>query len=229
METNVSQSTVKKAGKVVLRVITLAFALFALWLVVCSLTGRMPSLFGYGIVRIQSGSMEPVIHTGDFILIKKTAAEKIQAGDIITFKSDDPTIKDLPNTHRVVEVIDNGREFVTKGEANLTNDSQTAKNGRLYGRYVKTLTVLTAVFSFVAKPYVFWPVILIIIGLFIFFYYKDIKKLKSESKKADMDELIAREIEKLEQNQNTINGRDDGHDEAHDENGGRKGSADDNV
>lgn len=195
----------RKAVKIVGRIFTGIIALIAIWLVVCFVTGNIPMLFGYGVVRIQSGSMEPAIHTGDFILIKKTPASDIKVGDIITFKSEDPAIYGKPNTHRVEEIItssDGVIEFVTKGDANLVSDTITAKADRLYGKYVSTLTAVGAIFKIVSKPYVFWPVILIIFGLIAYSTYTDIKKETAKSRDKEIDALVAEELKKLKEKEN---------------------------
>ncbi|MDD4124606.1 MAG: signal peptidase I [Eubacteriales bacterium] len=204
---NKNTSRRKKTGKIAGRIILGIIAVCTLWLLVCFFTGNIPMFFGYGFIRIQSGSMEPAIQTGDFILIEKADADEIKVGDIITFKSDDPTIKDLPNTHRVDEIIagDNGNiEFITKGDANLTPDIQTAKGDRIYGRYVTTLTALTAVYSVLSKPYVFWPLMILIVGLIIFISVLDVRKENTNKKQKDMDRLVAEEIEKLKSSENII-------------------------
>jgi signal peptidase I len=99
--------------------------------------GKIPYFFGYSVMNIVSGSMEDTIPQGSYILIKKTDPSEIRKGDIICFFSDDPAIKGFPNTHTVVEdpiVGENGIEFVTKGEANLTKDEETAKGNKLIGK-----------------------------------------------------------------------------------------------
>lgn len=218
---------VKKAGSITGRILTVVIAAFAVWLIICSISGNIPMLFGYGIVHIETGSMEPTIKTGAFILIEKTEAAEIQADDIITFKSDDPKIKGLPNTHRVKEIVkndDGNIEFITQGDANYTTDEQTAKGEKIYGRYVTTLTVLTAVYRIISKPYVFWPIILIAIGLFIYSYIKDLKGFDDKDrKKEETDRLMNEELEKLKRektdpesnedknNENGTKGGDDTH------------------
>ena len=111
------------------------------------LTGNVPRIFGYSVMNIVSGSMEEEIPKGSYILIKKVSPEEIEKDDIICFYSTDPKIYGMPNTHRVVEepiVTDSGIEFITKGDANPINDTETAKGDRLIGVYVKNLDGLTS-------------------------------------------------------------------------------------
>ena len=67
------------------------------------------------VLKVVSGSMEPSIHEGDYIYIKKTDTDSLKAGDIISFYSQDDSIKGEINTHRISEVLSDGT-FVTKGE-----------------------------------------------------------------------------------------------------------------
>lgn len=112
---------------------------------ISKMKGEVPSLFNYSILKIVSGSMEDSIPTGSYILVKKVDPEDIKENDIISFYSQDPIIYGLPNTHRVVEVINvNGKyEFVTKGDANVAVDKVNAKEADLIGVYVKNLNLLT--------------------------------------------------------------------------------------
>ena len=111
------------------------------------ISGKVPSVFGYSVMNIVSGSMEDEIPEGSYILIKKVSPEEVKRGDVICFYSSDPMIYGVPNTHRVVEepIINDGNiEFVTKGDANVVKDGETAKGENLIGVYVKRLDGITA-------------------------------------------------------------------------------------
>ena len=103
--------------------------------------GGVPEFFGYSFLRVISTSMEPIINHDDMILVKKVNADDIKTGDVITFKSRDPYLNGFLNTHRVVDIIEDGesgeREFVTKGDANGAEDYYTAWESKIIGRYVK--------------------------------------------------------------------------------------------
>lgn len=64
---------------------------------------------GYGCLIVLSGSMEPEIEKGEFVLIKKE--ENYQVGDIITYQ-----IEDYLVTHRIIRMNENN--IITKGDAN---------------------------------------------------------------------------------------------------------------
>ncbi len=108
------------------------------------LKGEVPKIFGYSVMRIISGSMEPEISIGDYILTRECDPESVKPGDIISFYSDDPTIYGMPNTHKVEAITrtENGIEFVTKGTANPIPDTVSAKADKLIGVYKGKLQFL---------------------------------------------------------------------------------------
>jgi len=80
---------------------------------------------------VLSGSMEPTISAGDLVVVRGTDPADIEAGDVITFTQNGERI-----THRVVEVRtgENGRQFVTKGDANENRDPEAVPAAQLEGK-----------------------------------------------------------------------------------------------
>ncbi len=136
--------------------------------------GEVPRVFGYSIVRIVSGSMEPDIPKDSFILIRTCAPEEVQLGDIITFYSDDPKIRGLLNTHRVCDepyMGEQGLLFPTKGTATLAPDPVPARADALVGVYVTTLGDLTAFNAFLSRGPAM-PILLggLMVGIVVMFF-----------------------------------------------------------
>lgn len=77
---------------------------------------------GYQPLVVRSGSMEPTIHTGSMVLVKREPAAEIAVGDIVAVERPDNTRV----THRVVSVVPRGRssELTLKGDANEDPDPQ---------------------------------------------------------------------------------------------------------
>lgn len=98
-----------------------------------SAVNKVPSYFGYSVVRIVSNSMEDTISKGDYILIRSTPVNEMNEGDIITFYSKDPQLKGAPNTHRIIKI--EGEYFTTKGDANDIEDKHTVKYNEIIGKY----------------------------------------------------------------------------------------------
>lgn len=90
-----------------------------------------PLILGYHPVVVLSGSMEPAFPVGSIIYYKETPCDKIQAGQIITFHAGDGGSL---VTHRVVENRQLSGEFITKGDANNTEDPNPVAYQDVAGR-----------------------------------------------------------------------------------------------
>ena len=91
---------------------------------------KLPTVLGFTGVTVISGSMEPEISVGDYVIIKKPKKEDIQKGTIITFEQNNVLV-----THRVEDVIDDGL-YSTKGDANNIVDSELVKFENIIGTSV---------------------------------------------------------------------------------------------
>jgi signal peptidase len=68
---------------------------------------------------VTGNSMEPSIPVGSAVVVRHTAADKIVAGDVITFRGQNDTVI----THRVLSVVASTTpEFHTKGDASDAQD-----------------------------------------------------------------------------------------------------------
>lgn len=104
------------------------------YIMICNMQGRAASVFGISIIKVVSGSMEPSIHDGDYIIIKKADSSELEAGDIICFYSTDDDIYGMLNTHRIVKRLDDD-SYVTKGDANNTEDPSVVTADNIIGKY----------------------------------------------------------------------------------------------
>ena len=110
-----------------------------IWLVVDKfvLKSAVPSVFGYSALMVKTGSMagEEVdsINPGDLIIIKDTGDYVI--GDIVTFLQKGDSI---PTTHRIIDSKEDGL-FITKGDANNTQDGLPVSKDMIFGEVVKVL------------------------------------------------------------------------------------------
>lgn len=94
----------------------------------------LPTVLGYTSMTVLSGSMTPVLRTGDVVVAKKIAPAAARPGDVVTFRAPDHRSKLL--THRIVRmrVLDGHSSFVTRGDANtgverwiVPNDGRIAR------------------------------------------------------------------------------------------------------
>lgn len=94
-------------------------------------------ILGWEPYAVQTGSMEPSIHTGALVFVDTNVnPDTIKEQDIIAYKlgnengSDDE--KEIRVTHRVVEV--HSDYFVTKGDANPTTDPKLVFKNQMIGK-----------------------------------------------------------------------------------------------
>ncbi len=102
-------------------------AVVLLWFNV-GLLGVQPTL-------ISGKSMEPAMTTGDIAVVREAPPEEIQVGDVIRFNHEGIYV-----VHRVVQVetIQNGRIFITRGDANEELDPPVPQD-RVEGVVILTI------------------------------------------------------------------------------------------
>ena len=123
-----------KAVQIILAAALTALVALTVYIMVCNMRGEVAGVFGVSVVKVVTGSMEPSIHAGDYIVLKQTDPDELRVGDVICFYSRDSAIYGKPNTHRIVSVLDDG-SFVTKGDANPISDSVTVPPETIIGKY----------------------------------------------------------------------------------------------
>lgn len=142
-------------------------------------------LFGYQMLTIDSGSMEPNFPVDSLIFVKTVDPSGLQAEDVITFTVDE---KGTLVTHRIVAVLKNERSFITKGDANNAIDPNTAPYDNVVGKAELCLPKVGAVFRAVTveenRVYVY-IVIGILIGLMFLWIILDHIKKKKQRKPAN--------------------------------------------
>ena len=136
----------KKIWNMVSTVLVMAVVLLAVLLVGVR-------LFGLQAYTVLSGSMEPTYHVGSLIYVKKTAAEDIQAEDVITFLLNENTTA----THRVVAVVPDEEDpsilrFQTKGDANDNVDASLIHEKNVIDEPVFTIPYLGYVANYIQHP-----------------------------------------------------------------------------
>lgn len=122
----------------------------------------VPSVFGYSAMSVLSGSMRPYLEPGDMIVDRAVKAKEIIVGDVITYRVGTSIV-----THRVVEIMekDNKVYFLTRGDANNTDDGRPIEEIQLIGRVSFKIPKGGYVARFIRSPIG----ILIIIGIPIMF------------------------------------------------------------
>lgn len=149
-------------------VIFVAVILITCFCVFGLVKGNAPSIFGYRILRVVSGSMEPAIASGSYIIIKEVEISEIEVGDIVTFVSEEPTIYGLYNTHRIYDICKDTYTdetlYITKGDAYDEPDAYAVTKEQIVGRMVKKLPsgkTITKVMATLSNNYVYFGVVII--------------------------------------------------------------------
>ena len=169
------------------------------------INGSTPSVFGYSIFRVSSGSMEPELMVGDIILDKTVDnPEDLKVGDVITFKSSD--YGDLLVTHKVIKAPyeENGKLMLqTKGIANEVEDKPISTDN-VKGIMICKVDYLDTVYNIFLSP---WG-LLILIALIVIIFFDEIITIvkiltnndKSVKEADDINEIIDRlQAEKLKE------------------------------
>ena len=154
----------------VLGAVIVALAAAMIVFLVVRINGDTPSVFGYSLQRISSGSMEPELTVGDIIISKKVdSPEDVQVDDIITFKGG--AYFDFKKvTHRVVALPTQNKDGVymltTKGDANANVDPEIEFSS-VESRFLQKVAVLRNFYNFFLSP---WGLIVFIAVLLIIFF-----------------------------------------------------------
>lgn len=136
-----------KTFKIISNILFVIFMLIMVLLIFITaqsrFTGEEPSLFGYRIYIVESGSMAPALPVDSMIIIKETPAIEIEEGDIVTYYAGSGNTR---VTHRVVEVVGEGEQFITQGDANNTQDANILQGNKIIGKLILTIPHVGKVF-----------------------------------------------------------------------------------
>lgn len=172
------ESRLKKTLRIIKNVIFALIMTVIVGLLIITLTARIngetPSIFGYTVYRVSSGSMVPSLEVGDIILSRECDPMTLKNGDIITYDGKSGQFAGKRVTHRVVTepYFDSERGeycLVTKGDDNPIEDTPITAS-QVTGIMVRKIGVLKWLFDFFVTP---WG-LLTIIGLIILAFFNEI-------------------------------------------------------
>lgn len=121
--------------------------------------GSAIPVFNYDVMTVISGSMEPTLMLGSVVVIGP--AEKYEVGDIITFRSGGEGMP--PTTHRIEDVRVEAGEmiYITKGDANPTEDITEIREEDVMGKVFFNIPYLGYLVDFVKTPVGFGALVII--------------------------------------------------------------------
>ncbi|MFD2446634.1 signal peptidase I [Bacillus sp. CGMCC 1.16607] len=125
--------------------------------------GQFPTILGYKVMTVLTGSMEPLIKPGDLIVVKSSETDTPSINDVITYRNSQNT----PVTHRIVEVVhQDGEEFfITQGDANNVRDEGLVSSKQIVGSLFFSIPKVGSIATFMKSS--FGLMIVIAIPLFI--------------------------------------------------------------
>ena len=110
---------------------------------------------------VQSGSMEPAIHTGSLVWIN-TRDTDVAVGDIVAYRVTDATYV----THRIIDTEDGA--FITKGDANETQDLKPVLQEQIMGKYMFTVPEVGYFLADIqSKPILIIPILALLLSILL--------------------------------------------------------------
>ena len=201
--------SVNRISNIIVAVITVIALIFVIYVMICSSKGKAVNVFGKSVLKVVTGSMEPSIHVGDYIVVEKTDADNLTEGDIISFYSEQSDIRGLLVTHRIVGKADDG-SYITKGDANPVSDTVTVQKDKIVGKYNGKARFFIWVSSFMNVKKILLLLVVIPILIVSIYEAKTVVKLgreitekekmtPEEKREAAMREAIEKEKKRLEE------------------------------
>lgn len=192
-------SLIKKILNIILSIVLIFLVLVVVLTMVVRITGNTPSIGGYMIFRVSTGSMEPELNVGDVILTKEiSSVTDIKEGDIITYQGTSGSYSGKLITHKVITAPyeENGSCYlVTQGIANPEPDPVVA-DYQVVGIMVTKIPFLGAIYSFFLTPWGLIAAILLILLAFSGEFWNIYKLSHASENVPDAKRLDGETIEK---------------------------------
>ena len=206
-ESEKTERRVYKVFNIALTVVTLILVGVVSYMMICAVRGKAVQFFGKSILHVATGSMEPSLQVGDFIVIEAVDPAELKPGDIISYYSDQADIYGMLVTHRIKEIDENGN-FITLGDANPVPDSLPVRPAQIVGRYTHKARFFMWIGSFGDIRKLLLLIVMIGVSALSIFEVRTVmvlgeqaveekKKNREEEHEAKMREAVAKEIERM--------------------------------
>ena len=168
-------SIMKKAANIFLNVLlwilVLVVAFFAVVTFATRSDGSVSNLFGYTPMTVLTDSMSPTFRSNDLIIIKAESQKTYKVGDVVSYWTFINGVKSI-NTHRVVDVreADGITYFTTRGDNNSADDSLTISRGDIIGHFVVKVPFMGKILAVLSSSVGFF--IILVIPLLLFFLFQ---------------------------------------------------------
>lgn len=157
--------------KKILKILSIIFIILCLIFLVVELVliikakmyeDEIPGIFGIKPMIVLSSSMDDTISKGDLVFVKEVEAEKLEIGDIISYRNMENTV----TTHRIIDIeyTESGEiEFYTKGDNNSSADSGTVTEEEIEGVFIFKIAKLGSFLMYLQEPKGICTIILIVL------------------------------------------------------------------
>jgi len=191
-KTSTGRGLLRKAGDVAGTLVAILVVAVACFVLVIAVATRFAAkqeftVFGHPVLVMLSGSMTPVIRTGDLIIdrpVSRPEAEHLHVGQIITF-TDAPGSSTVI-THRIHRVV-HRHGFVlyeTKGDANNAPDAELRPPSDVLGTYATKIPRGGYLLFNLHKPLV---LLLLLLAPVLWFVGEPLRRKAREENEQDRD------------------------------------------
>ncbi|MCR5837868.1 MAG: signal peptidase I [Lachnospiraceae bacterium] len=170
------KGTIKKTLTILEYIILVLGLIFLAFVFINTSRGRAVDIFGMNILHVVTGSMEPTIEKGQYVLVVEKDLDKLAEEDIIAYYSEDPDVYGKIVIHRVIEINDD-ETYVTKGDANTKADDYHVRKDQIIGRYTSEIWFLDWLTSFTDMKKLMLMVVVIPLFLVCAYEFSTVTKL----------------------------------------------------
>ncbi len=164
------KAILSKISSIIIAAIFVLVVIAFLSLIVQTIGGKKPSIFGYRLYYVLTDSMEPTLSAKDVLICQllddtDEVKQKVKEGDIITFVAEYGAQQGMTITHRVVKGVhfdSNYERYVvlTKGDSEYASVDPAVPIENIQALLVKDTKVFTKMYKFLTSVY---GIILVII------------------------------------------------------------------
>ena len=173
----------KMIGNIVFATFSVLIGIIVLFSIFSKLKGDIPSIAGYQLYNVLGSSMEPSLHKGSIVLIKRINPEDLAVNDIITFRGNGDSNKLV--THRIVSINrTDSLSFETRGDANDANDISPVLASQILGKAGISIPVVGYLVHFTQSKVGLLTMIIIPGVLIIIFELRNLIKYMIQFKQA---------------------------------------------
>ncbi|MBE6540164.1 MAG: signal peptidase I [Ruminococcaceae bacterium] len=173
----------KKAGEILGAVVIVVEVVTILLFIVTKMQGGVPSLFGYNMYVIKSGSMKPELDIDDVIISRVYDGEELCEGDVVQYVSKSGEKAGEIITHQIVSIEGSGYEAAirTKGLANSEADPPI-KGSDVIAVMKHKAVLLDDIYKWITHPLGFvFLVICPMLGMIIYEIVSIVRSIRKET------------------------------------------------